>query len=240
MIHVHRPASRLLATCVALLAPGAVVLTAAPAQASGHRTAYTDADVAPVIATDSPAQARMTKHNAASKTRVATSTATRPSTLNAPKPGQVSPDLNNNKTLSSSSSITRTPPGGSAGTLQSKGYSYVQVPFFETSATYTNNAAHTYWLGSSPFNASSIKLSETWSNSGVSISLSFPLGAGFSGTGGSTTDTTSVSHNWQVNSYVDTVKFSAFDIYRVRHTVAGKFQFGTTAFTVTTTDSSLV
>ena len=234
---IHRPAIVAASTSLALLTPASMLLVSAPAHAAAQGTRYTDADVAPVIQTDSPAQARMIKHN--DPTKRTTQRRTR-SMVSSVEQADAALALNNNTTLSSTNDITRTPPGGRAGTLRARGYSYVKVPLLETGATYTNNEAHTWWLGASPVNASSVKLSETWANSGISISLSFPLGAGFSGTGGSTTDTTSVSKNWQVHSYVDTVKFTAFDIYRVRHTVTGKFQFGTTAFTVTTTDSSLV
>jgi len=236
-----RPVKKLATTAgLALLAPALTFVAASPAHAvTDANTSFTDADVAPLIATDSATQAAQTTFNESSLSKP-TSQKRATSTITSAEKADALAGLNHNRTLSSTNSITRTPPGGRAGTLRSRGYSYVRVPFLETSATYTNNEAHTWWLGSTPFNASSILMSETWANSGVSISLSFPLGAGFSGTGGSTTDTTSVSRNWRVHSYVDTVKFTAFDIYRVRHTVAGKFQFGATAFTVTTTDSSLV
>lgn len=154
----------------------------------------------------------------------------------------VTPMLDNNTNLYPSGSRNITPPGGSTAAIQAYGHSYVQVPFIETSANYTSDTSTVQWLGSTPFNATSVTHTDTWSNDGISISvsISWPPGIGFSGSGSSAGWTTTVSNTWRTTHDWDSVYFSAFDIYTIHFNVTGSFQFGSSFYGVTGASSSLV
>ena len=234
--------ARLAALTAAFLTTGALTFAVAPADAVGGGPApkpYTDADAEPVIATD-PAGTTAATNQASKISTDSARVAAAPAADAAEEHARVS-GFNHNDKLSSKNDITRTPSGGKSGTFRARGYSYVKVPFIETSANFTNSSADVYWLGLTPINAKSVLMTESWKTSGFSISLSVPPGASFSGSGGTASDQSSASNVWQVHSSVDSVRFSGAAIVKVRHTVAGKFQFGASWFTtVTTTDSSIV
>jgi hypothetical protein len=183
---------------------------------------------APAHAADAPAKVR------------AESRATNPAPPRAQENARAS-GLNHNDTLRSTKSIVATPPGGHRGTFRARGYSYVRVPLFEVKANFTNNRASVAWLGATPYNARGIKMTETWKTRGIAVSLSSSPSLGLSGGGSSASDATSASNAWRVESHVDSVLFEGLAIYQVRHTVSGKFRFGSSwSTTVTTSDSSLV
>jgi hypothetical protein len=154
----------------------------------------------------------------------------------------VTPNLDNNVNLNPYGSRNITPPGGSNAAIQAYGHSYVQVPFFETSANYTNDTSTVQWLGGTPFNATSVTHTDYWTNDGIaiSVSVSWPPGIGFSGSGSSASWATTVNNTWRTTHDWDSVYFSAFDIYRVHFNVTGSFQFGSSFYGITGSSSSLV
>lgn len=154
----------------------------------------------------------------------------------------VTPMLDNNRSLNPYSSRNITPPGGSTAAIQAFGSTYVYVPFLETSANYTSNNSTVQWLGGTPFNATSVTHTDVWKNDGVSISVSvsWPPGVGFSGSGDTASWVTTVNNTWRTTHNWDSVRFSAFDIYRIHYNVSGSFQFGSSFYGVSSYSDSLV
>lgn len=159
---------------------------------------------------------------------------------------QRSAGFNHDRLLSSTHSVIYQPPGGTAGAFRAQGTTYVKVPFIELSAQYVDSDARVAWLGFTPYNAGRIRMTETWSTGGFKVSfnagvgISGPsVGASVSGSGGTATDVTTVRNNWRVSSLVDSVSFGGV-VAKVSHSVAGKFQFASAAYTVSTTASALV
>jgi hypothetical protein len=149
--------------------------------------------------------------------------------------------LNHNTNLDPGSSRRITPPGGTTGTIKTTGHSYVKVPFLETSANYTNNSSAVSWLGSRPFNATSITHTDHWHNSGISISVSvsWPPGIGFSGSGGSASWTTTTKGTWKTTHSWDSVRFGGV-ITKIHYDVTGSFQFGSSYYATTGYSGHLV
>lgn len=79
--------------------------------------------------------------------------------------------FNHNKHLHSVHTVVHQPQGGKPGVFRAEATSYVKVPFFEVSATYVDNDANVAWLGSDPFNADKIKLTQSWSTHGLKVSF---------------------------------------------------------------------
>lgn len=223
-------ATTLSRVCAAGLAAGAaVLLLAAVAQPAAAADTTTGGATTMQVVVSVPG------HGSAQAAVGGTKSATMPARV-------VTPMLDNNVNLYPSGSRNITPPGGSTAAIQAYGHTYVQVPFFETSANYTNNTSTVQWLGATPFNATSVTHTDSWTNDGVaiSVSISWPPGIGFSGSGSSASWATTVSNTWRTTHDWDSVYFSAFDIYRVHFNVTGAFQFGSSFYGVTGSSSSLV
>lgn len=155
--------------------------------------------------------------------------------------------FNHNKHLHSVHTVVHQPQGGKPGVFRAEATSYVKVPFFEVSATYVDNDANVAWLGSDPFNADKIKLTQSWSTHGLKVSFNGSMGmagpsagVSISGAGGNANEVRSLKKNWRISSAVDSVRFSGMDVTKVRHGAAGTFNFKHQWFTVSTTDAALV
>lgn len=74
--------------------------------------------------------------------------------------------------------------------------------FFSCSIDIVGGNSYAYWLGSTPFNAGSISLTDEISVGGIAVSVSVPSGLGFSVSGKTVTLTSTVYNNWEnLHSY---------------------------------------
>jgi hypothetical protein len=149
------------------------------------------------------------------------------------------------QTLSASGSRPITPPGGTTGNITAAGSSFVRVPAIETSANFDQSTSHVSWLGARPFNANSVTHTDVWHVDWVGVSPSIsgaPSGSITQGPGEVRWPTT-VRNNWTSSHSWDRVTFTTGPfgfVYRIRRDVIGEFQFGSSFFAVTASDSALV
>jgi hypothetical protein len=160
-------------------------------------------------------------------------------------PNAAALSLNHNVSLSSSNSETITPPGGNSGEIFASGTSFVQVPFFEGSANFTDNQSTVAWLGLQPFNADNVIQTDEWQvdTFGFSVTVSNPPSGSVSTSNGDVQWQTTVANNWMSAHSWDQVGFDAGllgSIYRVRFNETGAFQFGSSFFATTGSDSAIV
>jgi hypothetical protein len=202
---------------------------------------------AAVLAAPAQADARPAPQDSPAKVRTFTKLPAHHSHVTAHDRAQRAAGFNHNETLRSLHRIKRAPAGGRSGTFIARQHSYVKVPFLEYKAEFTDNEASVAWLGAVPFNADVVRLINTWSTKGLKIGFDgsagtggLSAGASFSGHGSKATDVTTVRKQWSLRSYVDSVRFRGVAIYRVAHTVAGRFLFPSSAMTVSASDSALV
>lgn len=126
-----------------------------------------------------------------------------------------------------------TPPGGTTGQIYAQFNSTWKVVDQFVNLCYsvagTSRAA---WTGSVPFNANKVKLVDEWHVDGLSITLGYPSGVGFSGSGTTISWTTTASNTWWNNhSFVD-VWFKALIAYGWWEQATGYFTFGSSSYNV--------
>jgi hypothetical protein len=153
--------------------------------------------------------------------------------------------LNHNVSLSPFNSETITPPGGNPGEIFASGTSFVEVPFFEGSANFTQNQSTVAWLGLQPFNADNVIQTDEWQvdTFGFSVTVSDPPSGSVSTSNGDVQWQTTVADNWMSTHSWDQVGFDAGilgSIYSVRFNETGAFQFGSSFFATTGSDSATV
>src|SRR5258708_7203341 len=76
-----------------------------------------------------------------------------------------------------------TPPGGHTGNITVGFTSSDPYPGAETSVTF-NGTSYARWLGSTPFNATSVGLTDHFHVDAILPSVGYPSGVGFTGSGG--------------------------------------------------------
>jgi hypothetical protein len=138
------------------------------------------------------------------------------------------------------SSRTVTPPGGSSGTLRTRG-STNYVPYYVpilgnlSKMDFYNTNSSSAWLGSSPFNCTSVKHQDVWDVDFIGVSWSYggaPSGTIVLGTARIGYENT-VSNTWRVSHSVQHVFLSTTgDIYWTGYEAHGSYQFGSQFFTV--------
>ncbi|MFG2503251.1 hypothetical protein ACGFSB_34200 [Streptomyces sp. NPDC048441] len=149
--------------------------------------------------------------------------------------------------LDSTKSSRVSPEGGAPGEISAAGSSFVKVPFMEYYAIFTDTKSDVAWLGGRPFNADSIKHTDTWRIGSVGapfLVVGAPEGAAVKSTGSSAEASwsTSVERNWYSQHAYDQVAFyppneaDYSNVFRISHSVTGTFQFGSSFFTVTSQD----
>lgn len=161
------------------------------------------------------------------------------------RPDTVSLSLNNNHALTPANSEVITPPGGSSGDIIATGQSFVEVPFFETNANFTQNQSIVAWLGLKPFNADNVIQTDDWhvSTFGFSVTVSNPPSGSVSTSSGDVQWQTTVANNFMSTHSWDQVGFDAGlfgSIYRIQFNETGAFQFGSSFFATTGSDNAIV
>jgi hypothetical protein len=146
-----------------------------------------------------------------------------------------------NQWLYPSGRTSVTPPQGRPADLVATGSSYVYVPYLNYYASFTQSSSRVAWLGSAPLVADSIQHTDQWHADFFGISFvakGAPEGA-TTKSDASSVDvqwTTTVNKNWYSEHAWDRVDFMPTDwfgqLYRIRHTVTGVFQFGSSFYTV--------
>lgn len=136
-------------------------------------------------------------------------------------------------------------PGGGRGAAGVAGATFVEVPFMEYYAVFTDTTSDVAWLGRRPFDADSIKHTDTWSIGSVGAPF-VVVGAPESAStetavsGAEVSWSTTAEDTWFSRHEHDRVAFYPPDpdaysnVFRISHTVTGTFQFGASFFTVTT------
>ena len=100
---------------------------------------------------------------------------------------------------------------------------------------FSNSAVHDYWWGGSPYMANAISPLMKWWLTGISVSVSIPLGVAFSGAGGSAVIYApgSVLDNWQAHAfYPYNVNESAALVWSANFQTYGDFLFGSSWYRV--------
>jgi hypothetical protein len=139
--------------------------------------------------------------------------------------------------VSGRGSITACPPGGSCAALVAQFYSnwLTSNPSFWSVCQTVNGTSSAYWAGTNPYNATSIDLSDHWSEGGVAVSVSFPGGVGITG-GGSDAywGPRSVANNWQIYHTFNGIKFcSNFELGPPSETASTTAQFSYAFYSTT-------
>ncbi len=108
------------------------------------------------------------------------------------------------------------PPNGSSGYANVNWSSSIAYPTFEQWVIFSGSS-NGNWLGCCPWNPDSNTLTDDWFASGiaVSVSISWPPGVGFSGSGGSASYTSNTGANWRNHHNFSGIQFDAFDITSV-------------------------
>lgn len=86
-----------------------------------------------------------------------------------------------------------------------------------------------YWLGSTPYNADQVSLSDSWWISGLGVSVSIPGGVGFSTSNDTATFSNTVLNNWRNDHNFSGIDFSAALF------VSGPYESATSSMTIGST-----
>jgi hypothetical protein len=130
---------------------------------------------------------------------------------------------------------------GRDGELVALGSTYVEMPYLNYYAYFKNSSSRVAWLGTSPFVADNVTHTDQWHLDyfgGPFTASRTPAGAQIAADSGSIDVkwTTTVAGNWYSEHSWDQVDFMPVtwfgQIYRIRHTVTGTFQFGSSFYTV--------
>ena len=140
-------------------------------------------------------------------------------------------------TMSASNTIWTCPSGGSCANTQAR---------FSTTVTATScgncnatisfdpGSSHSDWWGLNPYNATSMALSDVWRVSGIAISVSFPWGAGISGSGDQAQWSASVANTYLIDHNFNGIVFSSCClIYGPYESATATSQFGSQFWTTT-------
>lgn len=142
--------------------------------------------------------------------------------------------LDSTQNFSGNNNIWTCPPGGSCANTNAN---FSSTAAFTCGGCWTvydtlNGHTRTAWLGCCPWNADTMYLADTWKQDGISVSVSFPAGAGFSGSGDTANWNGSVGNNWQIDHYYNGLQFySGWALGCVHETASGTSQFGSSFYT---------
>jgi hypothetical protein len=145
------------------------------------------------------------------------------------------------QSLYPSGSTALSPAGGGHGQLVAAGSTSVNIPFLEYYAIFQQSASRVAWVGTRPLVADSTKHNDTWRVDYVApgyIPQGVPPGATVHSDGGATevTWTTTAQNTWYSEHswpYLAFFPNQYGQLYRVRYSVTGVFQFGSAFYTVT-------
>ncbi|GLZ36307.1 hypothetical protein Lesp02_84940 [Lentzea sp. NBRC 105346] len=147
---------------------------------------------------------------------------------------------NRNQTLSSQARNTISP-NGKPGDIVASGSSFVVVPYLNYFASFNQTTSKVAWLGTSPVVADSIQHTDSWHVDyfgGPYEAKGAPQGAQITGDTGSldVAWSTTANQTWYSEHKWDRVDIAPpswfGQIYRIKHTVTGTFQFGSSFYTV--------
>ncbi|WP_146072691.1 MULTISPECIES: hypothetical protein [unclassified Cryobacterium] len=131
-------------------------------------------------------------------------------------------------TLSGYSQENITPPGGIANDITTGFASNVDFGGSLITAAVLNGQSYGIWHGTSPWTATSIKLTDTFWSTGVGVTASYP-GANVSITGQSVTINNTVSNTRENRHYYSNLTFSG-TLFTVNQEANTSFQFGSSFF----------
>lgn len=95
------------------------------------------------------------------------------------------------------------------------------------------------WMGANPYNADKVTLGDSYSFSGLAISVKVPAGAGFSISGTSASWSDSITNNWLMFHQYSGIGYSGYGLH-FRQDTSATFKFGYRFYTVNASDSSLL
>lgn len=122
------------------------------------------------------------------------------------------------------------PPGGVRGTITTGFSSKVTCP--GNCARYEiEGKSYAKWLGTTPYNATSISLRDKYWVAGIATSVSIPWGAGFSAGGDTATWSGSVNKAWKISHSYSGVHFSGVPLLSYSQKSTATFRFQTDFFT---------
>jgi len=142
---------------------------------------------------------------------------------------------NTSCTISAIGTVAYTPPGGTKANLTDQFSSHVwwTTTFWSVSVSATGSAKSA-WLGSKPYNATKMSLTNQVSTSGIAISASVGSGGAgisLSSSGNTVKMTSSASNTWQLNQTYSGVKFTTvFGITSASEQATGTYTFGSSSY----------
>ncbi len=141
--------------------------------------------------------------------------------------------------LSGSDAQIITPPGGKQGdiTVSFTSSDPYRVP--ETRVTFAGSSK-AQWLGSVPFNATTVTLIDSWHVDAIAPSVGYPSGIGITGSGGDASWSDPNNNTWHVTHNFSGIQFNAIDIVGISETATGRFKFGTTSWSISAHDDCFV
>ena len=139
-------------------------------------------------------------------------------------------------TLAGTYTKTITPPGGSAGTIAVHFQSTADYPHPESWVDF-DGSSYAKWLGLTPFNATSIRLTDHWHVDGLFVTFSVP--PSFSGGGSDLSLTNQITNGWQINHSFFNLHATCLCVQVIEDATA-TFQFGSSFYTIQTHDQALV
>lgn len=152
-------------------------------------------------------------------------------TLNG-TPGKVTPNATVvlDGTLAGTTTTNVTPPGGSKAAEVVKFSTYADWGSTPITTAVLHGTSSAKWLGGSPLNASSVKLSDKYWSTGVGLTVSYPGGsAGI--TDSTVIITTTANNTWQNLHSVTNLKFNGL-LFTVNEEATGTFKYGSYTSTV--------
>lgn len=142
----------------------------------------------------------------------------------------VKPVIYRTVSISDSGSKVIRPSGGIRGTITTGFSSKVRCPSNCPRYEVEGNS-YAKWLGTTPYNATSISLRDKYWVAGVVTSVSIPWGAGFSAGGESATWSGSVNKAWKITHQYSGVHFSGIPLLSYSQKSTATFRFQTEFFT---------
>jgi hypothetical protein len=142
----------------------------------------------------------------------------------------VKPIIHRTVSISDVGSKVIRPSGGVRGTITTGFASSVTCPG-NCSRYEIEGKSYGKWLGTTPYNATSISLRDKYWVAGIATTVSIPWGAGFSAGGESATWSGSVSKAWRITHQYSGVHFSGLPLFSYSQKSTATFKFGTGFFT---------
>lgn len=133
-------------------------------------------------------------------------------------------------TLSGSNSIWTCPPGGSCSNTGAWFSTTVTADsgWWSGTMSFSPGNSQAAWWGCCPWNATTMYLSDSWSVSGLSVSvtISMPPGLGLSGSGSNASWSSSVNNVWLIDHGFNGIQFSGIVVCCPSESATATSQFG--------------